>query len=135
MLRDENSPEGKCARKRRTAYRFYDRVFRHAGSGHTRGVSEEIALMSPMDETEGNGNAITLMTLHSAKGLEYPVVFMCGMEENLFPTTRSVEESRRNPQAIEEERRLCYVGIAPEPANDFIDVYESTLCLRQYDRL
>ena len=72
---------------------------------------EEIALMSPMDESGDTGNAITLMTLHSAKGLEFPVVFMCGMEENLFPTARSVEESRINPQAIEEERRLCYVGI------------------------
>ncbi len=72
---------------------------------------EEIALMSPMDEGDGSGDAITLMTLHSAKGLEYPIVFMCGMEENLFPTARAVEESRTNPQAIEEERRLCYVGI------------------------
>lgn len=52
-------------------------------------------------------NAVQLMTLHSAKGLEYPLVFMCGMEDGLFPH----HFSRENPQALEEERRLCYVGI------------------------
>lgn len=72
---------------------------------------EEVALMSPVDEASEAGRVITLMTLHSAKGLEYPVVFMCGMEENLFPTSRAVEESHTDPHAIEEERRLCYVGV------------------------
>ena len=52
-----------------------------------------------------------MMTLHAAKGLEYPVVAMCGMEEEIFPTQRAIEESRAQPRAIEEERRLCYVGI------------------------
>ena len=62
------------------------------------------------DDPNGDG-AVQIMTLHGAKGLEFPLVFVCGMEENLFPTARAVEESRINPQAIEEERRLCYVGM------------------------
>ena len=72
---------------------------------------EEVALMSPEDDTSDTNNAITLMTLHSAKGLEYSMVFVTGLEENLFPTARAVEESRENPESIEEERRLFYVGI------------------------
>ena len=72
---------------------------------------EEKSLMSPVDETTDSSNALTLMTLHSAKGLEFPLVFICGLEEGLFPTSRAVEESRDNPLAIEEERRLFYVGI------------------------
>lgn len=74
---------------------------------------EEVSLMTSEDEvdSEGRGQTLTLMTLHSAKGLEFPVVAICGLEEELFPTLRSVEESRTNPGAIEEERRLFYVGI------------------------
>ena len=112
MLRDENTPEAQMREENVEQLIAFMTEFSDTREEATlEAFLEEIALMSPMDETEGNGNAITLMTLHSAKGLEYPVVFMCGMEENLFPTARSVEESRRDPQAIEEERRLCYVGI------------------------
>ena len=68
---------------------------------------EEKSLLTSADESDDDGNAITLMTLHSAKGLEFPLVFVCGLEENLFPTARAGDD----PQAIEEERRLCYVGI------------------------
>jgi DNA helicase-2/ATP-dependent DNA helicase PcrA len=74
---------------------------------------EDVALMSSEDEAMAgaSGGTLTLMTLHSAKGLEYPIVAMCGMEEEMFPTQRAIEESRTQPRAIEEERRLCYVGI------------------------
>ncbi|HEX6416504.1 MAG TPA: UvrD-helicase domain-containing protein [Candidatus Saccharimonadales bacterium] len=68
---------------------------------------EEVALMSSAD-TDGNEQKVTLMTLHAAKGLEFPVVFMVGMEEGIFPNSRALEEG---PAALEEERRLCYVGM------------------------
>ena len=69
---------------------------------------ENIALVSDLDEkSEENTDAITLMTMHSAKGLEFPVVFLPGMEEGVFPGYRSIG----NESEIEEERRLCYVGI------------------------
>ncbi len=67
---------------------------------------EEVALVSGAD-TVNDDDAVTLMTLHAAKGLEYPVVFMVGMEDGLFPSARSSLE----PAAAEEERRLCYVGM------------------------
>ena len=78
--------------------------------GGLEGFLEEVALMSPVDET-GTGESVTLMTLHMAKGLEFPLVFIAGLEEGLFPTARAIEESRDGGAAIEEERRLFYVGI------------------------
>ncbi|MBP6038230.1 MAG: UvrD-helicase domain-containing protein [Candidatus Saccharimonas sp.] len=68
---------------------------------------EEIALMSSVD-TASDTQKVTLMTLHAAKGLEFPVVFMVGMEDGLFPSLRALEEG---PRQLEEERRLCYVGM------------------------
>lgn len=68
---------------------------------------EEVALMSSADEP-GNVQKVTLMTIHAAKGLEFPVVFMVGMEEGIFPNSRVFEAS---PLELEEERRLCYVGM------------------------
>ena len=68
---------------------------------------EEVALMSSAD-TQGDGQKVTLMTLHAAKGLEFPVVFIVGMEEGIIPNARVFEAG---PAALEEERRLCYVGM------------------------
>ncbi len=68
---------------------------------------ESITLSSDVDELEEPAEQVTLMTLHSAKGLEFPVVFMAGMEEGIFPGNKSIDD----PNGIEEERRLCYVGI------------------------
>ncbi len=81
-----------------------------AGGSDERGLSaflEQVALISDLEQGGEQKEAVTLMTLHSAKGLEFPVVFMIGMEERLFPHIRSLDE----PEAMEEERRLCYVGM------------------------
>ena len=67
----------------------------------------EAALLSAVDTSEGKPDGVTLMTLHTAKGLEWPVVVISGMEEGLFPSSRALEL----PEGLEEERRLCYVGI------------------------
>lgn len=68
---------------------------------------EEVALISPVDEETSQQNAVTLMTLHAVKGLEFPVVFITGLEEGLFPLYQTAPDMAE----MEEERRLCYVGI------------------------
>ena len=74
---------------------------------------ESISLSSDTDNIEDTDNMVTLMTLHSAKGLEYPVVFLVGMEEGIFPGHKSMD----NPEDVEEERRLFYVGITRAKQN------------------
>jgi DNA helicase-2/ATP-dependent DNA helicase PcrA len=68
---------------------------------------EEIALISDLDSMKEGTDYVVLMTVHSAKGLEFPKVFLCGMEDGLFPGYRSID----NQEDLEEERRLCYVAI------------------------
>ncbi len=97
-------------------------------------VSEEAGEMTPiaaflshavLESGEGQADAgedcVQMMTLHTAKGLEFPLVFLCGMEENLFPHSRSVNE----PTGLEEERRLCYVGITRAMKQLFLSYAES----------
>ena len=74
------------------------------------------SLASDLDDTKEGNNAVSLMTLHSSKGLEFPVVFLVGLEQGLFPNHRSLED----PAATEEERRLCYVGITRAKERLFI---------------
>jgi len=111
---------------------------------------EQIALVADVDGYTETQDRITLMTLHNSKGLEYPVVFIIGMEEGLFPHERSLEQ----PEAIEEERRLCYVGftrarkrlyavharqrhlfgrVQENLASRFLAEIPSTLCRREGD--
>ena len=66
-----------------------------------------VSLLSDVDKTDDETNLITLMTVHSAKGLEFPIVFLVGMEDGLFPISRSLEDDKD----LEEERRLCYVAV------------------------
>jgi DNA helicase-2/ATP-dependent DNA helicase PcrA len=71
------------------------------------GFLEEVALVSDLDNHDFDNDSVTLMTLHAAKGLEFPIVFMPGMEESIFPHSRALYEQSE----MEEERRLCYVGM------------------------
>jgi len=70
---------------------------------------EQVSLITDLDAVKEDDNAVTLMTLHAAKGLEYPVVFITGLEESVFPMARAVVGGKASD--LEEERRLCYVGI------------------------
>lgn len=75
--------------------------------GNLQDFLENVALVSDVDDFESSDSKVTLMTLHSAKGLEFPVVFLAGLDEGLFPHSRILMD----PEQIEEERRLAYVGI------------------------
>ena len=80
-----------------------------AGQSALAQFLEEVALVSDADSIEEGSGAVTLMTLHTAKGLEYPVVFMVGMEDGILPHQRSIDSGDR--EDMDEERRLAYVGI------------------------
>lgn len=73
------------------------------------GFLEEVALIADIDTLDNDTDYVVLMTLHSAKGLEFPKVFLCGAEDGLFPSYLSITSD--DPSDLEEERRLCYVGI------------------------
>ena len=73
------------------------------------GFLEEVALVADIDSVDGDDNQVLLMTLHSAKGLEFPFVYLAGMEDGIFPSYMTITSD--DPTEIEEERRLCYVGI------------------------
>jgi len=80
----------------------------HRGSeGTLQDYLEQVALITDLDSYDPSLDRVTLMTLHAAKGLEFPVVFMTGLEEGLFPHSRAADAG----DELEEERRLCYVGM------------------------
>jgi DNA helicase-2/ATP-dependent DNA helicase PcrA len=90
------------------AVKEYDDKEKQAGRTSTLATYlEEVALQTGLDDYDENTPAVTLMTIHLAKGLEYPVVFLTGLEEGLFP----IGGGNATPEDLEEERRLCYVGI------------------------
>ena len=77
------------------------------GLARVQAFLEAISLVTDLDENDPESSSVTLMTLHSAKGLEFPVVFLIGLEDGVFPHVRSLGD----PDELEEERRLCYVGL------------------------
>lgn len=102
---DDRTPQGEARQENVRELLSVAKEYQELG---LEGFLEEVALVSDVDSADrGGGQAVTLMTLHAAKGLEFPVVFMAGMEETIFPHTRSLYDQSE----MEEERRLCYVGM------------------------
>lgn len=96
--------------RRQNVEEVYNAICQYAEENEDESLAGFLAnasLASDLDNLGDGEDAVSLMTLHSAKGLEFPVVFVVGMEEGLFPNFRSLDD----PRALEEERRLCYVGL------------------------
>jgi DNA helicase-2/ATP-dependent DNA helicase PcrA len=94
---------------------------------------EQVALIADVDSmTEESGGSVTLITLHSAKGLEFPIVFIAGVEEGLLPISRAVEAEAFDPLPLEEERRLFYVGITRAQKILYITYAGSRMTYGQY---
>lgn len=94
------------------------------------GFLEEVSLISDLDSLDDNDDRVVMMTLHSAKGLEFPVVFIAGMEDGIFPGMQSIY----NPDDIEEERRLAYVGITRAKQRLYITNAETRMLYGQTNR-
>ena len=108
MLKDEGTSEAQS--KLENIEEFMNVVSRFADGGGDATLGnflEQIALISDIDSYDNGENAVTLMTMHAAKGLEFPVVYIPGMDESVFPNARAFAD----PEEMEEERRLCYVGM------------------------
>lgn len=101
---DDGSPQGEARQENVKELLSVAQEYAEEGLA---GFLEEVALVSDLDGTNFDNDAVTLMTLHAAKGLEFPVVFMAGMEESIFPHSRALYDQNE----MEEERRLCYVGM------------------------
>jgi DNA helicase-2/ATP-dependent DNA helicase PcrA len=110
-LKEENTPESLARIDNLEEFANAIRQFEQERGDEATLVTflEEMALVSDADTVEEGTNFVTLMTLHISKGLEFPVVFIVGMEEGLFPSARAMDDS--DPQSVEEERRLAYVGM------------------------
>lgn len=93
---------------------FFNKIIDYQDKTETPDLGEfleEVALVVDIDNLDNDSNYVVLMTIHSAKGLEFPKVFLCGMEDGLFPSYMTIINSDNDPSEIEEERRLCYVAI------------------------
>lgn len=101
---NDGSPQGEARQENVKELLSVAQEYQDAGLA---GFLEEVALVSDLDSADFDGDAVTLMTLHAAKGLEFPVVFMTGLEESIFPHSRALYDQSE----MEEERRLCYVGM------------------------
>lgn len=101
---DDGTPQGEARAENVRELMSVAREYEELGLA---GFLEEVSLVSDLDSANFDGDAVTLMTLHAAKGLEFPVVFMTGLEESIFPHSRALYDQSE----MEEERRLCYVGM------------------------
>lgn len=101
---DDKSPQGEARQENVRELLSVAKSYQDVGLD---GFLEEVSLISDVDTANFDSNAVTLMTLHAAKGLEFPVVFMVGLEETMFPHSRALYDQAE----MEEERRLCYVGM------------------------
>jgi DNA helicase-2/ATP-dependent DNA helicase PcrA len=107
-LRVERTPEAEARLENLEELIAAAEDYTHADASPTlEGFLDGVALVADIDEFKDEGARVTMMTLHSAKGLEFPAVFLTGMEEGVFPHARSMNDE----EEIEEERRLCYVGV------------------------
>ena len=105
----------------------YEESCEEAGEQPTlSGFLEEVALVADIDSLDEESDYVVLMTLHSAKGLEFPYVYLAGMEDGIFPSYMTITAD--DPTEIEEERRLCYVGITRAKKRTCDD-----LCQKTYD--
>ncbi|MDQ2973326.1 MAG: UvrD-helicase domain-containing protein [bacterium] len=101
---DDGTPAGEARKENVKELLSVTREYSEFG---LQGFLEEVALVSDVDSADFSSDSVTLMTLHAAKGLEFPVVFMVGMEETILPHSRALYDQSE----MEEERRLCYVGM------------------------
>ena len=104
----ENTPESQA--RADNVQELLNALAEHVQSGDGRDLAtflQEVSLLTDRDDESGDENRLTLMTLHASKGLEFPVVFVTGMEEGLFPLAKAAQD----PKDLEEERRLFYVGV------------------------
>ncbi len=120
-LKEENTPEAQARIENLEEFQNAILQFEHEREEQEATLAaflEEMALVSDADRDNPEQDAVTLMTLHLSKGLEYKNVFIVGMEEGLFPSGKSLDESEAD--RLEEERRLCYVGMTRARENLFL---------------
>ncbi len=133
-LRREKTPEAQSREENvgelLSVAREFEQQAGEEGDKSLTAFLENVALVSDVDALEDNANSVTLMTLHAAKGLEFPVVFLVGMEEGIFPHFRSLGSQ----SDMEEERRLAYVGITRAQTDLFISYAGSRMLFGQTQR-
>lgn len=115
LLGDENEERRKNVDELISSATFFEEK-NEEGSATLSGFLEEIALVTDVDNYDKNANSVVMMTVHAAKGLEFPIVFLVGMEENLFPSP----QSSNTEEDLEEERRLAYVAMTRAKQQLFI---------------
>ncbi|MCL4517254.1 MAG: ATP-binding domain-containing protein, partial [Firmicutes bacterium] len=130
-LEDEHSPEAEARLENLREFLSVAQEFVNKSENKSLGAFlEQVALVADVDTYDDAADTVTLMTLHSAKGLEFPVVFLVGMEEGLFPHSRAAWES----DELEEERRLCYVGITRARERLYLTCADQRMMYGQTDR-